>query len=102
VHYDFDLERIDLQKHPECKRMFIVFKQAATFDKIWRYHLPGGLDLSDLVNTGYLALLECQKSYDEEKANTYDTYVTKAVRRTMRELIELNNSFIHVTKAMDG
>src|SRR5262252_2452614 len=92
--YKLDIGKIDLQQHPECKDMGLVFIVAKSYWRIWHGSLPG-LELDDLIQIGYLALRSARELYDESLGK-YSTYASKALRNAMEKAITEGRHLIHI------
>src|SRR5262252_8286943 len=90
----FNLDRVDLDKYPECKDMGLVFTMAKMFSRIWNGQLPG-LEFDDLIQIGYLTLRNCYELYDES-VGPYPAYIGQALKHAMTVAITRNRHMIHV------
>jgi RNA polymerase sigma factor (sigma-70 family) len=82
---NFQAEAIDLEKHPEAEHLRMVLFLARRFFRQWHYRLPG-LELEDLVQTGYVTLIRCHQQYDPSQG-PYGRYLSAALSRAMRREI---------------
>jgi RNA polymerase sigma factor (sigma-70 family) len=87
---------IDVKKHPECEHWPLVIWVAKRFMKTWQGHLPGGLELDDLIQEGYLALHSCWRHFDPERGWTFSTYCEKALQRHMLLTITRAQCLVHI------
>jgi RNA polymerase sigma factor (sigma-70 family) len=91
-HPRMDVGKID----PKYKDMALVWSVAIKYYHAWEGKLPGGLELADLVQSGYLVLDDCLKGFDKSLNNTFATYLHKALRRHFRTMISHHQNAIHV------
>jgi DNA-directed RNA polymerase sigma subunit (sigma70/sigma32) len=92
--YKLDIGQIDLEKHPECKDMGLVFTLARMYWRVWGGRLPG-LEFDDLIQIGYVALRSCRELYDESLGK-YGAYAGKAIRHGMERAITQGRHLIHI------
>lgn len=89
----------DLNNYPELTHIGLVVEIARQYWAAFRKRLPGGLDIMDLINSGYLALREAMK-YHPVNSEAYRPYAARIIRQTMTEMITMGRfpvSFRHNT-----
>lgn len=75
-----NLDAIDLEKHPECASMPVVFEIANRLAARWDWNIPGA-DVDDLVQVGYLALRKAHRSYPG--VGDYTRHISARIRSAM-------------------
>jgi RNA polymerase sigma factor (sigma-70 family) len=88
------LKSINLEQHPECKSLGLVIEIARELCEVWGGN-PPGLEFEDLVQIGYLALVECHKDYDPTQGPR-TRYIARAIRNVFRKAITEGKNLIRV------
>lgn len=60
----------------------------------WDYRLPGGLELEDLTQIGYLVMRRCKKSWDQERGS-FETYLGRSIKNELNLVISSHKTLIH-------
>lgn len=85
----FDISKIDLEKHPECKDLPLVVKIAKRVHRLLPMTTVG---IDDLINVGWIVLQRCRDTYKPE-LGTYQAYVGKALKREFLQTLEQAGHF---------
>lgn len=90
------IRHYDLQKYPECKDMPFVLHIAKKIYRKWNNKLPVGLEISDLIQAGYLILHNCRINYNKDSGIKFSTYCGRALINGMNNYIKSYRNIIHI------